>query len=62
MVIGTLALPLIFLCDFYCEQGSGPGGAGGDIVLFGDSCQLPLKLGDKSQNITTTAWLETFDL
>ena len=26
MVIGTLALLLIFLCDFLCEQGSGPGG------------------------------------
>ena len=26
MVIGTLALLLILLCDFYCEQGSGPGG------------------------------------
>ena len=27
MVIGTLALHLIFyVCDFLCEQGSGPGG------------------------------------
>ena len=26
MVIGTLALLLIFLCNFLCKQGSGPGG------------------------------------
>ena len=35
-VIGSLALLLIFLCDFVCEQGSGPGGDHRGLCSFDD--------------------------
>ena len=46
MVIGTLALLLIFVCMIcYVSRAVAPEGIGGESVLSSDSCQMPLKSG-----------------
>ena len=46
MVIGTLALLLIFGCVIcYVSRAAAPEGTGGESVLSGDSYQMPLKYG-----------------
>ena len=48
MVIGTLALLLIFVCVIcYVSRAAAPEGTGGESVLSSDSSQMPLKSGYK---------------
>ena len=48
MVIGSLALLLIFLCViFYVSRAAAPEGTGGDSDLYGDLCQILLRLVSK---------------
>ena len=68
MVIGTLALLLIFLCViFHMSRAAAPEGTGGDSVLYGDfrnlSEALPdtSKVGNKSQSRAPAAWLEILE-
>ena len=65
MVIGTLALLLIFVCViFYVSRAAAPEGTGGDRVLYGDLWNLIKALQDtfevskESQCRAPSAWLE----
>ena len=50
MVIGTLALLLIFVCViFYVSRAAAPEGTGGDSVLYGDFWNLIKALPDTSE-------------
>ena len=50
MVIGTLALLLIFVCVIcYVSRAAAPEGTGGDSVLYGDSWKLIKALQDTSE-------------
>ena len=65
MVIGTLALLLIFVCViFYVSRAAAPEGTGGDRVLYGDlwnlikALQDTFEVSNESQSRAPAAWLE----
>ena len=68
MVIGTLALLLIFLCViFHVSRAAAPEGTGGDFVLYGDFWYLikvlqdTLEVSNESQSRAPAAWLEMLE-
>ena len=68
MVIGSLALLLIFLCVIFCvSRAAAPEETGGDSVLYSDLLDLikslpdTFEVGIKSQSSAPVTWLEILE-